>query len=123
MSTERDGSPPDEPDEVGRWVAVCTQARLAAEGIVRARIGNAAILIVQDGDDLFACERACPHEQADLALGCVRDGHLHCPRHQASFNLHDGRISQGWHSRRLRRYQVRRYGAHVWLDSRDISAG
>lgn len=120
MGVARDGSP-DEP-EAGRWVAVCTQARLAAEGMVRARIGETAVLVIQDGEEIFACERGCPHEQADLGLGCVRNGRLHCPRHQASFDLQDGRISQGWQSRLLRRYPVRRHGVHVWLDSGAMSA-
>ncbi|MDB5654859.1 MAG: Ab [Tardiphaga sp.] len=66
-----------------------------------------ALLLIRDGDQVHACERACPHEQADLGLGYVKQGRLHCPRHLAWFDLEDGRISPGWSSRGLRRYRVR----------------
>lgn len=98
------------------WVAVCTLARLALDRIVRVHVGAVAILVLRDGNDIFACERACPHEQADLGLGAMRDGRLHCPRHQASFGLRDGRISCGWTSPALRMFEVRKYGGAVWLD-------
>jgi 3-phenylpropionate/trans-cinnamate dioxygenase ferredoxin subunit len=103
------------------WVAVCTMAQVAAEGIVRIRMGSVAILVLQEGNEIFACERTCPHEQADLGLGSVRDGRLHCPRHQASFGLSDGGISPGWTCRALLVFQVRIGVGKVWLDSRALS--
>jgi nitrite reductase/ring-hydroxylating ferredoxin subunit len=30
------------------------------------RVGSADVLLVRDGERIAACERACPHEQADL---------------------------------------------------------
>ncbi|MET0676313.1 MAG: Rieske (2Fe-2S) protein, partial [Bradyrhizobium sp.] len=56
---------------------------------------------------VVACERACPHEQADLAIGHVAQGRLFCPRHAASFDLGDGSMSPGWPSPGLRLYPVR----------------
>ncbi|WP_235884458.1 Rieske 2Fe-2S domain-containing protein [Bradyrhizobium frederickii] len=53
------------------------------------------------GEDT-ACERACPHEQADLGRGHVAAGRRFCPRHAASFDLRDGPISSGWPSPPLR---------------------
>ena len=90
-----------------RWVAVCTADRLRDHLMICTNAAGVALLVIRDGDKLYACERACPHEQADLGLGSVTDGRLHCPRHQAWFDLHDGRISPGWTSRALRRYAVR----------------
>ncbi|MET0968470.1 MAG: Rieske (2Fe-2S) protein [Tardiphaga sp.] len=119
MDETRDGTFTDEPDADG-WIAVCTLARVALERVVRVRVGAVDILVLQHGDDIFACERACPHEQADLGLGAIRDGRLHCPRHQASFSLQDGGISCGWTCRALRVFQVREYDGDVWLDRRTI---
>jgi 3-phenylpropionate/trans-cinnamate dioxygenase ferredoxin subunit len=114
MDENRDGTFAD----ADGWVAVCTVAQVAAEGIVRVRVGDLAVLVFRDGGGMVACERACPHEQADLALGSIRDGRLHCPRHQASFGLRDGRISAGWTCRALRVFQVRIQAGEVWLDRR-----
>jgi 3-phenylpropionate/trans-cinnamate dioxygenase ferredoxin component len=103
------------------WVAVCSLARVIADKIVCAKVAGIGLLIIMDGDRLFACERACPHEQADLSLGHVADGQLHCPRHRAWFSLVDGNISPGWPSRALRRYPVRVAVGQVWVDAATIS--
>jgi len=101
----------------GRWVAACARERLTEQGIVCAKIAGVGVLVIKDGDRIYACERACPHEQADLGLGRVEDGQLHCPRHLAWFDLTDGHISPGWSSRALRRYPVRVADGQVWVDS------
>ena len=108
-------------DEPGRWVAVCSHDRLIEHRIVCARIGTAGLLVIADGETIYACERACPHELADLGLGRVKDGQLHCPRHLAWFDLTSGHISPGWSSRPLRRYPVRIADGRVWVDAGALS--
>lgn len=98
------------------WVAAGRADRLDHRPIVAFRVDGRDLIVLRDGDRLHACERACPHEQADLCLGHVANGRLHCPRHLASFGLHDGRISPGWESRDLRRYPVRVVDGVVWID-------
>lgn len=71
------------------------------------------MLVVRDGDAVFALERACPHEGADLALGRCAGGRLLCPRHLASFDLATGAVSHGWSVRPLRRYETRIVGEDV----------
>lgn len=104
-------------DDRERWVAVCTQDRLAVQQIVCATIAGVGILIIRDGERIIACERTCPHEQADLARGHVADGRLHCPHHRASFSLATGQVSAGWSSRPLRRFPVRLDETQVWIDT------
>jgi 3-phenylpropionate/trans-cinnamate dioxygenase ferredoxin subunit len=90
-----------------QWLAVCSLRRVSAEGIVAVRIGGVDLVLISDQGRVVACERACPHEQADLATGHVAQGRLFCPRHAASFDLRDGTMSAGWPSRDLRVYPVR----------------
>jgi 3-phenylpropionate/trans-cinnamate dioxygenase ferredoxin component len=103
-----------------KWVAICPLDRLAHQSIVCFRMENFDLLLVRDGDRIFACERACPHEQADLSLGRVADGRLFCPRHFASFDLHAGNISAGWSSPPLRRYPVSIRDGRVWIDTEAV---
>jgi 3-phenylpropionate/trans-cinnamate dioxygenase ferredoxin component len=103
--------------EHDKWVAICPLDRLALQPIFCFRLENIDLLLVRDGDRIFACERTCPHEQADLSLGRVADGRLFCPRHLASFDLHDGHISAGWPSPPLRRYPVSIRDGRVWIDA------
>lgn len=97
------------------WVIVCSLERLAEKAMVCARIGGVDLIVMKNGERIFACERACPHEQADLSLGRVDDGRLFCPRHLAWFSLLTGAISPGWPSRALRRYPVRTAEGQVWI--------
>jgi len=104
-------------EEQARWVEVLPLERLADQGIVSVRVESVELLLVRDGERIIACERACPHEQADLSLGRITDGRLFCPRHLASFDLDDGQVSAGWPSRRLRRYPAKTGNGRIWIDA------
>jgi 3-phenylpropionate/trans-cinnamate dioxygenase ferredoxin component len=106
--------------ENARWVEVLPLERLADQAIVCVRVEAVDLLMVRDGERVMACERACPHEQADLGLGRVADGRLFCPRHFASFDLRDGHISAGWPCRPLRRYPTRISDGRIWIDAAAI---
>lgn len=69
------------------WVAAGALDRLARRPIVAVHISGLDIVLLREGGRIHACERACPHEQADLCLGYAANGRLHCPRHLASFGL------------------------------------
>jgi 3-phenylpropionate/trans-cinnamate dioxygenase ferredoxin component len=94
------------------WTAVCPVSRLIEQMFVCAKIGEAEVLLIWDEGRAVACERACPHEQADLSQGRLSNGRLLCPRHAASFDLDDGTITSGWPSRSL---QVRE--GRIWIDA------
>jgi 3-phenylpropionate/trans-cinnamate dioxygenase ferredoxin component len=83
-------------------IAVCSVQASIDAPILAVRAGDQQLLIIRDGDRIVACERACPHEQADLALGRCAHGRLFCPRHYASFDLRNGTVSAGWTVRPLR---------------------
>ena len=109
-------------DDRARWVFVCDRERLAAQTIVCVTVAGIGILLIQDDDTIIACERSCPHEQADLGRGHVAGRRLHCPHHRASFSLETGDISPGWQSRSLRRFPVRYDDTQVWVDSQAVLA-
>jgi 3-phenylpropionate/trans-cinnamate dioxygenase ferredoxin subunit len=104
-------------EKQARWIEVLPLERLADQGIVSVRVESVELLLVRDGERIIACERACPHEQADLSLGRIKDGRLFCPRHFASFDLDDGEVSAGWPSRRLRRYPAKTGNGRIWIDA------
>jgi 3-phenylpropionate/trans-cinnamate dioxygenase ferredoxin subunit len=106
-----------------RWVEVLTLERLADQAILCVRVETADVLLFRDGERITACERACPHEQADLSLGRIANGRLFCPRHFASFGLEDGLISAGWPSQPLRRYPVRIKGGRIWINAAATDGG
>ncbi|WP_247281401.1 MULTISPECIES: Rieske (2Fe-2S) protein [unclassified Bradyrhizobium] len=94
---------------------MCDLDRLKAVTIVR--VAGRDMLVIWNEGDVVACDRVCPHEQADLGRGRVEAGRLFCPRHAASFDLRDGAITAGWPSPPLRLYPVRITGEQVWVDT------
>jgi 3-phenylpropionate/trans-cinnamate dioxygenase ferredoxin subunit len=105
-----------------RWLPVCRLSRLFAEGMVVARVAGVHLVLISTDNRAVARERACPHEQADLAAGYVANGHLFCPRHAASFDLRDGAMSPGWPSRGLRLYPVEVVDGEVVIDATALAA-
>jgi 3-phenylpropionate/trans-cinnamate dioxygenase ferredoxin subunit len=51
------------------WVAICPVERLAHRTILCVRVDAVDLLLIREGNQVFVCERACPHDQADLAGG------------------------------------------------------
>jgi 3-phenylpropionate/trans-cinnamate dioxygenase ferredoxin subunit len=104
-----------------RWVELMPLELLADQTILCVRVDAADVLLVRDGESVVACERACPHEQADLSRGRVVDGRLFCPRHLASFDLRAGQISAGWPSLPLQLYPVEIRDGRIWIDAAAIA--
>ena len=109
----------EKPSGQSEWTRACALERLMDQGIVCAPLAGADLILIWCGGRAVACERACPHEQADLSRGHISAGRLVCPHHAASFDLEDGRISSGWSSRPLRIYPVRVEHGEVWVKVAD----
>jgi 3-phenylpropionate/trans-cinnamate dioxygenase ferredoxin subunit len=107
------------PSGQSEWTHACALERLLDQGIVCATVADADLILIWCDGRAVACERACPHEQADLSRGHISAGRLICPHHAASFDLEDGRISSGWSSRPLRIYPVRVEYGEVWVKVAD----
>jgi 3-phenylpropionate/trans-cinnamate dioxygenase ferredoxin subunit len=99
-----------------RWVYACGLDAFDKRQIVTAIMDGRQFILIQDQARFYAAERACPHEGADLALGRCSHARLHCPRHQASFDLTDGSVSPGWSFPALRVFDVRTIGAELWVN-------
>ncbi|WP_457105338.1 Rieske (2Fe-2S) protein [Methylobacterium sp. P5_C11] len=106
------------------WIRIGALAAFGAGSVIPVTIDGQSLLIVHDGDRVFALERTCPHEGADLAKGRCVAGRLHCPHHQASFALTDGAVSPGWSIRRLCTYNIRILDGDIYIDATNfIRAG
>ena len=59
------------------------------------QVGDTPVLLVHDGDDVFALHDRCSHRGCSLADGDVADGAITCPCHGSRFDLRTGAIRQG----------------------------
>ena len=89
------------------WQAVARLEALVPDKPQEAVVGNRLVLLLRQGDIVTAYQGLCPHQAARLAFGRVADGWLHCPHHQARFNLADGACGPGWQMPALKRFATR----------------
>lgn len=54
-------------------------------------INGKALLLLQEGGEIFVIENRCPHMDAPLASGQVKDGAIICRAHGIGFDLRTGR--------------------------------
>jgi 3-phenylpropionate/trans-cinnamate dioxygenase ferredoxin component len=103
-----------------RFVAVARTSELPDGGFLRVMVDGHALVLARDQDHVYAFQRTCPHEKADLALGRIEAGRLVCPRHLASFDLTDGTAGRGWTLDPLRLYPVRVEGDDITIDAEAV---
>lgn len=113
-------------DESG-WVAMVKLAELPDGKAVQAKVGDAEILIVRNGEELFAIGNRCTHQQAPLHRGPVKvSGSLRtvrCPLHGSTFDLATGRVIQGPATRPEPSYETRVVDGVVEIRDRAPAAG
>lgn len=82
----------DPPEEFTR---VLESAQLPDNAMVRARAGNAQVLLVRQDGRVCALAHSCAHLGGPLSEGTLKDGSVVCPWHGSEFALEDGRVLNG----------------------------
>ena len=95
----------------GGWIAVRPLTDLADRKPVRIDANGSDVLLVRNGEELFAIGNRCPHQGAPLHKGMVRFGGslrtVQCPLHGSTFDLADGRVMRGPATEPARAYETR----------------
>ena len=77
------------------FVKVCQVSELDDGSMSRFEAGNRTLLVARAGNNFFATEASCTHEEADLSLGILSIYVLTCPLHQAKFDIRGGTVLEG----------------------------
>jgi nitrite reductase/ring-hydroxylating ferredoxin subunit/uncharacterized membrane protein len=80
------------PDE---FTAIADSSALADNSMMRARAGNADVLLVRQHGRVCALVHSCAHLGGPLSEGTLKDGSVVCPWHGSEFALDDGRVLNG----------------------------
>jgi nitrite reductase/ring-hydroxylating ferredoxin subunit/uncharacterized membrane protein len=83
---------PELPEE---FTPILASAALSDDSMVRARAGNAEVLLVRQRGRVCALAHACAHLGGPLSEGTLKDGSVVCPWHGSEFALEDGRVLNG----------------------------
>src|SRR5215813_9466708 len=63
---------------------------LPDRGTLLGQVGTDEVVLVRQGDDLFAVGAHCTHYHGPLAEGLIAGDHVRCPWHHACFSLRTG---------------------------------
>ncbi|PRP85408.1 apoptosis-inducing factor 3-like [Planoprotostelium fungivorum] len=72
--------------------AVCKYDDLPQKTLKEFELGEGKVLLVRDGDQVFATGHKCTHYAAPLKSGAYSNGTVRCPWHGACFNMKTGDI-------------------------------
>ena len=106
------------------WKRVCRPEEIPANGLKQVAVeGGPALVVANTGDEFFACQALCPHEEVPLADG-VHDGSvLTCLEHLWQFDLRTG-APMGDAQAPMRTYKLKHENGelYVWLEPPGSSA-
>ncbi len=93
------------------WTRVLALTDLADRKTVRVDLDGSAVLLVRNGNELFAIGNRCSHQGAPLHKGRVGFGGslrtVQCPLHGSTFELADGKVLRGPATEPVPAYQTR----------------
>lgn len=93
------------------WVPVLPLTDLRDRKPVRVDLDGTAVLLVRNGDEVFAIGNRCSHQGAPLHKGPVRFGGslrtVQCPLHGSTFELTDGKVLRGPATEPVPAYETR----------------
>ncbi len=91
----------------GEWTAVVDIADLEDGSLKRIENGGELLVLLKDGDTVYAASATCTHVGAPLDEGELAGTCVTCPWHGSVFDLRDGRVIHGPTSTPLHAYETR----------------
>lgn len=75
---------------MGNWVKACNEDEVKAGQLFSFDHQEKKILVANLDGNLYATDRICTHEEADLSTGFLSKEGVRCPLHLSVFNLENG---------------------------------
>jgi len=97
------------------YVRAARLDQLRQAGRLPVSLDGQAILLIAQGERVYALDNRCPHMGFPLHRGTVQDGILTCHWHHARFDLATGGTFDPW-AGDVRTYPVEIRGDEVWVD-------
>ena len=96
-------------------VRACAVAELPESGTLGVELNGIPLVIVRSGDEVFALDEFCTHEEVSLVDGEIYDHTLECWLHGSCFDLRSGKPTGPPATKPLTTYQVRVEDGDVYV--------
>lgn len=100
---------------LGEYVKVCELSDIPPGTMYSADVSGIRLMIVNVENSLYAVDRICTHETADLSTGFLTDLEVTCPLHLSRFDVTDGSVLNPPATKPLRTYRVKVEGTSVYV--------
>jgi nitrite reductase/ring-hydroxylating ferredoxin subunit/uncharacterized membrane protein len=95
------------------WTVAVDASQLPEGRPLRAIVDDTPVLLVRDGDEIFAVHDRCSHRGCSLSEGKIEGREVVCGCHGSRFDLRDGALRHGPATGPQPAFQVRRDGDRV----------
>ena len=92
---------------MSEWQPVAEEAALDQDDMIAAKLGDRRVIVYRTAKGLFATDRRCTHQGADLLRGYLDREVIECPVHQGRFNVRTGEAMNAPACVPLATYEVR----------------
>jgi 3-phenylpropionate/trans-cinnamate dioxygenase ferredoxin component len=97
------------------YVKVCQLSDIPPGTMYPVDVGECRIMIVNVEGKLYAVDRICTHETADLSTGFLTDSEVTCPLHLSRFDLTTGNVQTPPATEPLRIYGLKVENSNVYV--------
>lgn len=74
------------------------------------------IMLIKKDNTIYALDRICTHQYADLANGFITDDTITCQLHLAQFDIASGKVIAPPAKEPLKRYNVKISGDDIYIE-------
>jgi nitrite reductase/ring-hydroxylating ferredoxin subunit len=99
--------------DLPEYVKVCQLSDVPTGSMFPVDVVENHLVIVNVEGTLYAVDRICTHETADLSTGFLIDSEVTCPLHLSRFDVTNGTVKNPPATRPLRTYKLRVEGTTV----------
>ncbi len=100
---------------LAKFRKVCELSEVPAGTMRPIDLNGFRIMVVNVDGELFAVDRVCTHETADLSTGFLLQSEVTCPLHLSRFDVKTGAVQNPPATRPLRTYKLRLDGTGVYV--------
>lgn len=97
------------------YVKVCELSDVPPGTLHPVDMGDHHLMVVNVDGNLFAVDRICTHEYADLSTGFLIGSEVTCPLHLSRFDVKSGTVQNPPATKPLRTYAVKVDGTTVFV--------
>ena len=97
------------------YVTACNLTDVAPGTIFPVDIGEVHMMIINVDGELYALNRICTHETADLSTGFLIGTEITCPLHLSRFDVRTGTVQNPPATIPLTTYKLKTEGAAVYV--------